>query len=169
MADPEMGWKILVGLLEPDGLLKIGLYSARARRGVDAAHALRDERGWTATPEEIRLARREIARLPEDHPARTLLRSPDFYSISGCRDLAFHVCEHRFDLPSLAAAMDRLGLEFLGFQHFRPEVARWYTERWPDDTAQTDLARWDELERDRPDIFAGMYQFWCRKKAEERR
>ena len=31
MADPIAGWRILVDLLQPHGLIRIGLYSARAR------------------------------------------------------------------------------------------------------------------------------------------
>ncbi|MEK7327813.1 MAG: class I SAM-dependent methyltransferase [Chloroflexota bacterium] len=32
LKDPLKGWRVLVGLLEPDGLMKIALYSSRARR-----------------------------------------------------------------------------------------------------------------------------------------
>ena len=36
-------------------------------------------------------------------PARGSPRSPDFYSTSACRDLLFHVQEHRLTLPQIAA------------------------------------------------------------------
>jgi hypothetical protein len=141
--------------------MKIGLYSERGRGAVLAAHTLRDERGWEATPAGIRLARREILALSDDHPARPLVWSPDFYSISGCRDLVFHACEHRFTLPEIAELLEALGLQFVGFQHFHPAVDRRYDARFPDDPARTNLENWDALEADHPEIFAGMYQFWC--------
>jgi hypothetical protein len=37
--------------------------------------------------------------------------------------------------------------------------------RFPHDTAMTDLASWDLFEREQPNIFTGMYQFWVQKSA----
>ena len=42
-------------------------------------------------------------------------RRADFYSLSGCRDLLFHVQEHRLNLPEIAAFIADAGLAFLGF------------------------------------------------------
>ncbi len=166
MNDPMAGWRVLVDRTAQGGLMKIGLYSEAARKAVVAARELIAQRGWPPTVAGIREARRQIALLPDDHPARPVLYSPDFVSISGTRDLIFHVCEHRFTIPQLADCFEQLGLQFVGFQHPRPEVAGWYADRWPDDAAQTDLNRWHEVEQAHPEAFAGMYQFWCHKPAE---
>jgi len=95
--------------------------------------------------------------------------SPDFYSQSGFRDLVLHTCEHRFTLARLAEALDALGLEFVGFQHARPEPLRWYADAWPDDPRRTSLDRWGVVEEAHPRVFAGMYQFWCHRPQEPSR
>ncbi len=39
-----------------------------------------------------------------------------------------------------------------------------YLERFPDDPEMKKLTNWNEIERDHPGLFAGMYQFWLRKR-----
>jgi len=163
MADPLQGWKVLAGRLLPGGLMKIGLYSEAARFAVVAARAFVAENSFLPTSQGIREARRALMALPEHHPARAVVRSPDFASLSGTRDLIFHVCEHRYTLGRLGQELDELGLELLAFQHSRPEVASWYAEIAPADVAQTNLAVWERVEATHPEAFAGMYQFWCRR------
>ena len=46
-----------------------------------------------------------------------------------------------------------------------PRVLQRYVERFPDDPAAVDLARWDVFEAEFPRTFEGMYRFWARKKA----
>ena len=40
----------------------------------------------------------------------------DFYSTSECRDLLFHVQEHRMTLPQIKAFLVAQELQFLGFE-----------------------------------------------------
>jgi hypothetical protein len=87
--------------------------------------------------------------------------SPDFYSRSGCRDLVFHVREHRTTPLRLRDDLAALDLELVGFQHALAQVPAAYRERWPDDEPQVDLERWDQVEGDLPRAFAGMYVFWA--------
>ena len=161
LADPEAGLRSLLAHLAPHGLLRLGLYSERGRADVIAARELARERGWTDDAAGIRRARQEILALPEDHPARGLVHSFDFYSLSGARDLFLHACEHRYTPAGLAELLERHDLAFLGFEHGQASVARRYRERWPEDPAQRDLARWEELEREHPRSFSGMFQLWC--------
>ncbi|MFT7520714.1 MAG: SAM-dependent methyltransferase, partial [Kiritimatiellia bacterium] len=163
MADPLAGWRVLADLLAPGGLMKIGLYSEHARADVVAARQLASERGWSDSDDGLRSARRELSSLNPEHPARAVVWSPDFPSLSGFRDLVMHVCEHRFTLERLRDSLDELGLEFLGFQHPDPRAGRRYRASWPDDDQQRDLARWAELELRHPETFRGMLQFWCRR------
>jgi hypothetical protein len=72
-----------------------------------------------------------------------------------------HVEEHRFTIPQVAAALDSLALEFLGFELDEPAVFAAYRERFPEDLQAASLARWDRFEADHPHVFAGMYQFWA--------
>lgn len=163
MADPLAGWRALTGLLRPGGIMKIGLYSARARTAVVAARSFIAERGYPATPDGIRRFRQDALALPAGHPVRAIAGSPDFYNVSACRDLAFHVQEHRLTIPQIAAWTGELGLEFLGFQLDDPGLATRYRQRFPHDPAMTDLAAWDRFEEENPTTFSNLYQFWLRR------
>lgn len=160
--DPLAGWRALLGVLRPGGVMRIGLYSERGRADVVAARALVASQGFEPTAEGLRAARQAFLALPDDHPARPIVWSPDFYSLSGFRDLVFHVREHRYTPARLRAELEALGLELVAFQHALPQVPGWYRSRWPDDERQIDLERWDEVERDHPRAFSGMYVVWCR-------
>ena len=161
LSDPLRGWAVLRERLAPDGVMRIGLYAERGRADVVSARALVAEWGLGDAPDDLREARRRLLALPPEHPARPVVHSPDFPSLSGLRDLVFHVCEHRYTLDRLQRELDALGLGFAGFQHTLPEAAQRYRARWPDDAAQQDLSRWDELEAEHPRLFSGMYVFWC--------
>jgi hypothetical protein len=83
--------------------------------------------------------------------------------MSGCRDLLFHVQEHRLTLPRIAAMLRTLGLSFVGFEFADARIAPRYRLRFPDDPAMTDLDAWDRFEAENPTTFAAMYQFWAGK------
>lgn len=165
LADPLAGWRVLTGLLRPGGLMKIALYSELGRREVVAARALiaesRGGQGLPSTLAGIRQCRQVLMHDAQSPRSEGLLRSRDFYSTSACRDLLFHVQEHRFTLPRLKDALDRLGLQFLGFA-VDPEVAAAYGREFPDDPTRTDLDHWHAFETARPDTFSRMFQFWVR-------
>ena len=91
-------------------------------------------------------------------------RRADFYSLSGCRDLLFHVEEHRLNLPEIAAFIEGEGLAFLGFDAETARCSRRYAARFPQDRAKTDLGCWHQFETENPDTFAAMYQFWVQKR-----
>jgi tetratricopeptide (TPR) repeat protein/SAM-dependent methyltransferase len=164
LADPLEGWRVLLGLLAPGGFMKVALYSEAARRGVVAARDFVAARGFCVDRDGIRAARQAILALPDDAPARAVASSPDFWSLSGCRDLVFHVQEHRFTLPQLAAALDALGLEFLGFEFPDRAVSDQYRREAQGDSRGQSLAGWEAFEARHPDAFAGMYQFWVRRR-----
>ena len=107
MADPYAGWRVLLSLLRPGGFMRIGLYSERARWGVVEARAFiaqarlwRDAGRDPALPPRPDAARRRTGR---DAMARNIMWFNDFYSTSECRDLLFHVQEHRMTLPQIKA------------------------------------------------------------------
>lgn len=166
LAEPLAGWRVLRGLLAPGGLMKIGLYSARARADIDAARALADALGLGPDPAGLRALRDHLQALPEEHPARPVVRSPDFASLSGLADLLFHPCEHRFTPAQLGPLLAALDLELLGFQHPDGRAEALYRERWPDDPRQVDLERWDTLEQEHPRLFTGMLVFWAQAPAQ---
>jgi len=157
LSDPAAGWRELLKLLRPGGLMRVGLYSELARADVVAGRRFIAERGFDATATDIRRCRQEVlASLP------VLAKFPDFYSISGCRDLLFHVQEHRFTIPRIKEFLDSEGLAFLGFE-FNAGALQDYRMKYPSARAVTDLESWDAFEREHPNTFVGMYQFWCQR------
>ena len=150
LADPLAGWRALAALLAPRGVMRIGLYSELGRRHLARGRELIAEHGLQPTAEGIRAFRAAVRGRADDPALARIARSEDFYSLSGCRDLLFHVQEHRFTLPQIGAMLDELGLDFLGF-----ELA--------DGSARAlDLRHWHRFEQEHPDTFSRMYQFWVR-------
>ncbi|QAU35764.1 tetratricopeptide repeat protein [Janthinobacterium sp. 17J80-10] len=164
MRDPLAGWRVLTGLLRPDGYMNIGLYSRRARREVSALRQLVAEKDYPATREGISRFRRDVMQGEAGIDIGVIAISPDFYSTSACRDLIFHVQEHVYSPLEIRDCLDALGLEFLGFEFSNPETRNRYLARFPDNPACDSLANWDTVEEENPAIFAGMYQFWVRKR-----
>ena len=160
LAEPLAGWRVLKSLLAPQGLMRIGLYSELARRHVVRAREL--ARSFAATPQDIRRFRARVRASGDDDMIARLERSEDFFSVSGCRDLMFHVQEHRFTLPRIASMIDELGLDFLGFELRDPTVSASYRSRFAEDPERRNLARWHAYEEEFPDTFSKMYQFWVR-------
>jgi len=164
LAEPTAGWRALLALLKPDGEMCIGLYSEAARQSIVQARALSAQRGYRATPDDIRKFRQEIMR-DVDSPRWKLIKSfRDFYSMSGCRDLLFNVMEHRFSIPEIAAFLNDNDLSFLGFEFARGSlVVERFRERFPDPSALTNLENWHSFEESNPQTFSDMYLFWVRK------
>jgi SAM-dependent methyltransferase len=165
MEDPMAAWAALSEHLAPGGLMKLGLYSERARTSIVRARARIAARGLEPVAPDIRAFRRDVLLGREGPDFEDLVESRPFYNLSGARDLLFHVMEHRHSLPEIARTIERLSLRFLGFEIEEPSVKRRYGEQFPADREMTDLACWESFEQANPDAFAGMYQFWCEKPA----
>jgi 2-polyprenyl-3-methyl-5-hydroxy-6-metoxy-1,4-benzoquinol methylase/Tfp pilus assembly protein PilF len=156
LSEPFDGWQQLLALLRPQGLMRIGLYSELGRADIAAARNLIAERGWQ--PSDLRRSRYELLATSPGSVAKYR----DFYSLSECRDLLFHVQEQRMTLPQIAAFVSRQNLRFLGFELAETVLAA-YRESAPSDAAMTDLERWHAFETQRPETFSAMYQFWCQR------
>ena len=165
LGDPLAGWRLLVDLLHPGGLMKIGLYSEIARKDVSDGRSLIAEKGYTTTVEDIRLCRQDIIAKAEDGNQKMteLCNIIDFFSLSECRDLLFHVQEHLFTLPQIEEDLETLNLKFLGFEMRNRRSLREFGKMYPNDDTLTSLSLWHEFELNNPDTFGGMYQFWCKK------
>jgi SAM-dependent methyltransferase len=161
LADPFMGWRILLSRLRPGGFMQLGFYSQLARRYVVTARDFIAARGYASTPDDIRRFRRDLAIRDADE-LQWLSRFPDFYSTSECRDLLFHVQEHRLTLDQIESFLSECSLNFLGFE-LDPDALHKYRTRFPGDPTATNLRNWARFETDNPDTFAGMYQFWIQK------
>lgn len=162
MADPDAGLSSIAGALRSGGVIRLALYSHRARAPVRAAHALIAERGWAGDTDGIRAFREHILSLPAGDSLATLRESDDFYSMSGCRDLAFHVQERHYRFPEIAALVAGAGLRLVGLDA-SPEAMARFREAHGAQADPLDLDLWDAVEAEYPFLFAGMIHFWCQK------
>jgi tetratricopeptide (TPR) repeat protein/2-polyprenyl-3-methyl-5-hydroxy-6-metoxy-1,4-benzoquinol methylase len=161
LADPFAGWRVLVSLLRPGGVMRLGLYSALGRREVAAVREFVAVRGYTAEASSIRRCRQELMNFAVGTPQRIIAETSDFFSTSECRDLLFHAQEHTLSLPDIMAFLAREALTFLGFEGCAAGYQR-YAQAFGA-TAPTDLDRWALLEQQDPLLFFNMYQFWIQK------
>ena len=164
LADPFSGWRTLLSLLRPRGFMALGFYSELARAHVKAARDFIAERGYGSSAEEIRKCRQDLIDGEDGTPQKAATRAQDFFSMSECRDLLFHVQEHRLTLPQIAAFLAENRLELLGFE-LDARTRRKYRARFPGDHAENDLACWHIFEQENPDTFISMYMFWVQKAA----
>jgi SAM-dependent methyltransferase len=170
MADPKAGLLAISAVTRPGAFVRLGLYGEGGRRIVEKAR--RDIAGLRIPPTLDGL--RDFRRRVMDGDLKrlgALVDWEDFWSASLLRDLCFHVQEHRFTVARLRQFLEGSGLGFLGFEfnlgsahrganQVEP-VAR-YRARFPNEPTLSDLGRWQQLERDKPDLFAG-YAFVCQK------
>jgi tetratricopeptide (TPR) repeat protein/SAM-dependent methyltransferase len=161
LADPFDGWHTLLSRLRPGGFMSLGFYSEHARRHVVKAREIIASRGYARTAADIRRFRQDPA-VHANMELRWLSMSPDYYSTSECRDMLFHVQEHRLTLGEIESFITEFGLHFIGFE-LDSVVLHQYRARFPDDPSATNLRNWDRFEADNPDTFTAMYRFWIQK------
>ena len=162
LADPFAGWRVLLSLLRPGGVMRLGFYSALGRRDVAAVRQFVAARGYAGDAAGIRRCRQDLMGFAPGTPQRIIAGISDFFSISECRDLLFHVQEHNLSLPQIADVLAANALTFLGFEGCASGYQR-YAQLFPDDPAMADLGRWARIENENPRLFFNMYQFWIQK------
>jgi tetratricopeptide (TPR) repeat protein/SAM-dependent methyltransferase len=159
MRDPFAGWRVLLSLLKPRGYMQVGLYSELARQQIVAARRFIAERGYGSGADDIRRARQDLIAASADPLLKEVATLGDFYTVSDCRDLLFHVQEVRLNLPQIDAFLRETGLRFVGFD-LDASLRNAYAARFPDDRTMTNLERWHLFETQHPRTFINMYQFW---------
>jgi SAM-dependent methyltransferase len=164
LADPWEGWRILLSLLRPGGVMLIGLYSELARRSIVAARRLIADRGYRPIPEDIRRCREEVMAAEDGSVLKSVIYWNDFFAMSECRDLLFHVQEHHITLREIKLFLAATGVQFGGFMLDALTFQRFAT-RFPEPAAMINLDCWQDFETQAPSTFAAMYQFWVHKPA----
>lgn len=165
MASIGEGLGRLLEKLRPDGVLKLGLYSSRAREPVTHARRQIAELGLTPAADDIRRFRAMVLAARDDDPLRRILELGDFYTLSNCRDLLFHVHETPVTLADVDELLAGAGLRLIGFESADPAPAEAYRRRYPGDARMDDLSRWAIVEEESPGAFSDLYQFWCARSA----
>ena len=162
MEDPAKGLSALSKQLKPGGYIKLGLYSEIARKNIVEARDKIFQLGFNSTSEDIREFRQKVFANEFKELSSLPLYWSNFYSLSECRDLCFHVQEHRFTTALLQKFLAGEGLIFCGFM--LPEVVRKnYQQQFSSDTDMTSLRNWGDFEEQHPSTFRAMYQFWAYK------
>lgn len=164
MESPDDGLKVLKGLLKPGGVMNIGLYSDIAREKIVKAGKEAQKEKIPPTKAGISFFRENIKALPDHQELKQILALNDFYTTSACRDLLFHVQEHRFTFLTLENFLDKCDLKFLNFLSTRGNFTKKFKEMYSDPNDFYDLGKWHKYEKNNPETFLGMYQIWiCHK------
>ena len=162
LENPFEGWEVLLSLLRPHGLMRLGFYSELARQDIVRVRDLISKEGVGSTSQEIRDYRKHLLEIKDYQNYGFATSSSDFFSTSACRDLLFHVQEHRLNLKILADFLKDHDLNFLGFD-IDSSVIRAYKNRFPNDPSATNLDQWCIYEEENSNTFRSMYQFWIQK------
>lgn len=165
MKEPEKGWRAILQTLKPHGRMSISLYSKIARDyAFGPANIYIQEKGYSSSDNDIRAFRRDVMALPQDNPIKRCMRATDFYMLSECNDLLFHVQEHRMTCLDLKEMSDRLGLELIQV-YLSPTAQKKWQERFPGVTSY-DFDNLHLFEQENPDTFIEMYKMYFRRKDE---
>ncbi len=165
MEDPNQGLNALQQLLSPTGVMKIALYSEAARKQVITFRNLLAQNNKNNTKDlDQRLLRQALLmqQIPGDWA--DIINSPDFYSMSNCRDLIFHEQEHQFTPSKISNLLANNQLDFIGMLPTSSARQIFEANIGPLHQHNT-LENWHSIEKIQPDTFAGMYQFYCRKQS----
>ena len=166
LRDPLEGWRILIDLLNQNGIMKIGLYSQIARQHLIKTHDFIKRNQFNSTAQSIRKFRSEIMFSSRDYGSemKKVLNCSDFYSLSHCRDLLFHKQEHTFTLPEIETVLEKCNLQFIGFELNNNQIKQQFITLHPEKDALESLSLWHQFELEHVNTFAGMYIFWVQKK-----
>jgi len=160
MDNPFRGWELLTECLNPGGLMKIALYSEKARGSVNRIRKEIIELGIESDSISIKNFRDMIISSDETHH-KAISSFTDFYCLSELRDLLFNVKEHQFIIPDIESILNKLKLSFCGFESDGVVNAFISENPQPDDLYN--LSTWNFFESQNLNAFSGMYQFWCQK------
>ena len=167
-ADVEKSWRILAGCLRPGGVMRVGLYNREARDRIDPARNFARAAGYPPTAGGIRRFRhdaleqvRSPGQIPSGLDAMTMTQ--DFYSVSMCRDLCFHVQEREFSIREACAHVDRVGLTFLGLSLPSAGIAATYVREFPADPSVRHLPNIEAFQRNHRGACGSLYLLLMQK------
>lgn len=163
MKDPKKGFESLDRRLKKNGLLKLGLYARYFRKA--RLGPIKDYIAVNKLPptiESIREVRKYIFNSLKNPDFSNLATIPDYYNASGFRDLLMHVQEWDYTTHEIQK-MIKDKYDFIGFTFSGHKIDN-YKKKFPNDKFLNNLSNWDIFEKENPDFFSGMYQFWLQKK-----
>ena len=159
MEDPMLGLETILGNINPGGLLRIGLYSKKARENISRIRKDILELNIQANKSSMLSFRNKI-KGSEINCYEEIFLSSDAYSSSGFRDLIFHEHELYFDLEDIKNFIKKYDLHFCGFDD--EELNSRFQNIYGFSELQN-LDKWIIIENNNEKTFSKMYQFWCQK------
>ncbi len=165
MKCPNDGLNVLKKILKPGGYLKLGVYSELARKFIVEMKEYIKAKKYSDTAEDMRSFRNDVLNFQVNNIDKDIVSklflSNCFWNLSGVRDLIFHKQEYRYCIEELIEMIKLFKFKFLGFV-IQKDILDYYTEKFPNDKYKSNLENWDHLEKNHPEIFGGMYQFWLK-------
>lgn len=165
LKEPEKGLAAILSTLKSGGKMSLSLYSKIARDKIlNPASAYITEKGYTSSLDDIRQFRKDIFGFTSDDPRTLCTHAGDFFNLSECNDLLFHVQEHRYTFPLIKDMADRHGLEAF-YVNLSPHRKKAFTDMFPNGDV-SDLELMAEFETKNPEAFAEMYKVYFRRKGD---
>jgi len=147
--------------LKPNGLIKISLYSERARKNVTMLRELFKKDNSETSESKIKVIRHAIFQSDIISYKNSIIQSDDFYSLSGTIDLLFHEFEIQFTPLKIKILCLEHQLKWLGFSNLSKDTKTKFMRFHGAKADLNNLDQWDEFEEIYPNTFSKMYQFYC--------
>ncbi len=160
MKNPTEGLQKLRMSCNSKGIIKIALYSKKARDSISKVRDMAFAQDFGTDSDGLRALRRSIIR-STNFESLGLTKFIDFYSLSEFRDLVLHSHEINFDIPQITKLLEDCDLKFAGFE--LSKSARLLAKSIKPEGNLTQLDTWQTIEASCPSFFSAMYQFWCYK------
>lgn len=169
MQDPIKGWQAITDCLKPGGWMHIGLYDYHKRDFVRWSWDKIKEEAYGNSDEEIRRFRKDMLEYhdqnPENDVCNRMMQTKDFYLLSECRDLLFHVQETQYTLNELRKIINTLGLRFMGMP--TSGLGQWELLKEGEDPIKQwqSMKQWEAARLAKPHLFHHMHMLWLKKPA----
>ncbi len=163
MNDPNKGFNILSDMLNPNGIMKIGLYARAFRNQLKPVKKFIEDNNLKKDINSIRKARRLIR---TNDIKDAYYNNYDFYTVSSFIDLFMHEQELDFNILEIENLIGK-NFKFLGFTFpiaIKEQILNKYDSLFPDDKDRNNLRNWDILETNEKYLFKTMYNFIIQKK-----
>ena len=163
LENPEKGLARLCEQLNSGGMMMLALYSRKGRQPLEVVKDFIKSNSMSFEQPDKAIYLREYlisqAAKGEKNASEFCRLSGDFFSLSGYRDLLFHVKEHVYDLDELSEMFRKAKLKFVGVSH-TPGVVR-SLKNWTGELKSLD--DWNDLENEYPNTFEAMYHVLLQK------
>ncbi len=123
LADPLVGLRALRSVVRPGGAVTLMVYAPYGRAGVYLMQDYCRRLGVEPTTAEIADLVAVLREIPDRHPLRRLLRSPDFQDDDALADALLNPRDRAYSVPELVDLLDSAGLRFGRWERQAPYLA----------------------------------------------